>query len=163
MHPSKFAGFASMTIMGADLMDSIFYHYYTRLGVEFRENCQISVMVRQHCIAQGKRHDVHNSGDRLTILRLTDRPWSKSLRKMLVEHQDRDYPVIDLYCKAVNERAKGMPKLWVANNDVPNAFIDGTPVLRARRNASTSSKTTTIASCCRPSRPMTHITSSSRR
>ena len=126
MHPSKFAGFASMTIMGADLMDSIFYHYYKRLGVDFRENRQISAMVERHCASQGKRHDVHNSGDRLTIFRLTDRPWSKSLRKMLVEYQDREYPVMELYRKAINERTKGTPKLWIANNDVPNAFIDGT-------------------------------------
>ena len=47
MHPSKFMGFASMTIMGADLMDSIFYHYYRKLGVEFRENRKISAMVKQ--------------------------------------------------------------------------------------------------------------------
>ena len=47
MHPSKFMGFASMTIMGADLMDSIFYHYYRKLGVEFRENRKISATVKQ--------------------------------------------------------------------------------------------------------------------
>ncbi len=126
MHPAKFMGFASMTIMGADLHDSIFYHYYKRLGVEFRENRKISAMVKQHCASKGKRHDVHSNGNRLTILRLTDRPWSKSLRKMLVEHQDREYPVMELYRRAINARTKGVPKLWIANNDVPNAFIDGT-------------------------------------
>jgi len=31
-----------MTIMGADLMDSIFYHYYKRLGVDWVADRSVS-------------------------------------------------------------------------------------------------------------------------
>jgi hypothetical protein len=115
-----------MTIMSADLMDSIFYHYYRKLGVEFRENRKISAMVKQYCASKGKRHDVHTNGNRLTILRLTDRPWSKTLRKMLIDHEDHERTVMEVYKLAIDERTNGIPKIWLANKDTPNAFIDGT-------------------------------------
>ena len=126
MHPSKFMGFASMTIMGADLMDSIFYHYYRKLGVEFRENRKISATVKQYCASKGRRHDVHSNGNRLTILRLTDRPWSKSLRKMLIDHEGHQRTVMETYKLAINERTRGIPKIWLGNNDMQHGEIDGT-------------------------------------
>jgi hypothetical protein len=127
LHASKFDGFASMTFMAADITESLLYHSFrNRYGVEFTEHKRITGLIKEHCAAKGIRHDAHTNGHRLTVLRLTDRPWSKALRKTQIEFEDRTMSVLDLYRLAITRRTEGMHKLWIANNDVSHAWVDGT-------------------------------------
>jgi hypothetical protein len=124
LHPSIFDPFASVTLMAANLTDSIMYKYFAEQGCTFNEHKAIS---------RGLRYFEHTNGKQLVIKYLSDRKWSKTLRDKLVclpGDEDADgITVGQLYMDLCQqEAAKHSPDsqpMWICNNDVSDDAFNG--------------------------------------
>jgi hypothetical protein len=120
--PSIFEQFASVTIMGANLADSIMYKYFAREGCTFSSHAGIN---------RALRYQIHNNGPRLLIKYLTDKKWSKTLRNRELRtsgETDAAESVCDVYmelCQREASRHSSVPPLWIGNNDVRDEDFDG--------------------------------------
>ena len=120
--PSIFEPFASVTILGANLNDSIMCKYFAKEGYTFSDHTAIN---------KALRYQSHNNGSRLLIKYLTDGKWSKSLRNRKI-HSDDDPDVANDICGAYmdlcqQEAAKHskLPPLWIGNNDIRGDEFEG--------------------------------------
>ena len=77
--PSIFEPFASVTLMGANLNDSIMCKYFAKEGCTFSDHTAIN---------KALRYQSHNNGSRLLIKYLTDGKWSKTLRNRKVRSDE---------------------------------------------------------------------------
>jgi hypothetical protein len=120
--PSIFEAFASVTIMGANLADSIMFKYFAMEGCAFSEHTAIN---------KALRYQTHDNGSRLVIKYLTERRWSKTLRNMELpagEDADCAESVCDIYMGLCQQEAAGhseLPPLWIANTDIRDDEFDG--------------------------------------
>jgi hypothetical protein len=115
LHPSIFQGFATVTLMAANLRESLMYHYFSNVGCTFKENRRIGSRLR---------YAAHGNGDRLSIHFLTGRVWSKSLRDQAIEIDGEPMTVGDVYLNEIKRVFGEQPYLWIGNNDVGNV-LDG--------------------------------------
>ena len=120
--PSIFEPFASVTLMGANLNDSIMCKYFTKEGCTFSDHTAIN---------KALRYQSHNNGSRLLIKYLTDGKWSKALRNRKVRSDD-DLDVAEDICGVYmdlcqQEAAKHskLPPLWIGNNDIRGDEFEG--------------------------------------
>jgi hypothetical protein len=120
--PSIFGPFASVTLMGANLNDSIMCKYFTKEGCSFSDHTAIN---------KALRYQSHNNGSRLLIKYLTDGKWSKTLRDRKF-HSDDDPDVAEDICGVYmdlcqQEAAKHskLPPLWIGNNDIRGDEFEG--------------------------------------
>ena len=123
LHPSIFEQFASVTLMAANLRDTIMYRYYEKLGCTFAEH---------RVINDGLDYREHQNGWRLVIRYLCERKWSKTLRDLIVHNPDDedDDPtsVGQLYLQLCQDEAakhSKHPPLWIANNDIGDDDFEG--------------------------------------
>ena len=120
--PSIFEPFASVTILGANLNDSIMCKDFAKEGCTFSDHTAIN---------KALRYQSHNNGSRLLIRYLTDGKWSKTLRNRKI-HSDDDPDVANDICGAYmdlcqQEAAKHskLPPLWIGNNDIRGDEFEG--------------------------------------
>ena len=120
--PSIFEPFASVTIMGANLNDSIMCKYFAKEGCTFSDHTAIN---------NGLRYQSHSNGSRLLIKYLTEGKWSKTLRNRKVRSDD-DLDVAEDICGVYmdlcqQEAAKHskLPPLWIGNNDIRSDEFEG--------------------------------------
>lgn len=124
LHPSIFQRFASVTLMGANLEDSIMYRYFDKEGCTFSTHNGI-----QH----GLQYQQHTNGDRLLIKYLSDRKWTKTLRDMEVgrttdsgEHEPVSIGEVYMeLCQSEAAKHSGVAPLWIANRDVHDDEFEG--------------------------------------
>jgi hypothetical protein len=120
--PSIFDPFASATLMGANLGDSIMYKYFAKEGCTFSDHTAIN---------NGLRYRIHDNGHRLLIKYLTEQKWSKTLRNRQVRNADDQSGAEDvcaLYmdlCQREAANHSKLPPLWIGNNDIRNEEFDG--------------------------------------
>ena len=120
--PSIFEPFASATLMGANLTDSIMYKYFAKEGCTFSDHTAIN---------NGLRYQSHNNGSRLLIKYLTDGKWSKSLRNLKLykeDKQDISDDICGVYldlCQKEAAKHSKLPPLWIGNNDIRNDEFEG--------------------------------------
>jgi hypothetical protein len=121
--PTIFGSFGSVTLMGANLADSIMYKYFTNEGCTFSNHGAIN---------RGLRYQDHANGSRLLIKYLTEHKWSKTLRNRIVHQQDADRDILgdvcDLYMELCQKEAGNhstLAPLWIGNNDIRNEEFDG--------------------------------------
>ena len=120
--PSIFEPFANVTMMGANLNDSIMYKYFAKEGCTFSDHTAIN---------NGLQYRSHGNGSRLLIKYLTEGKWSKTLRNRKARKDD-DPDVADdicgLYmdlCQQEAAKHSKLPPLWIGNNDIRNEEFDG--------------------------------------
>ena len=120
--PSIFEPFASVTILGANLNDSIMCKYLRQGGMH---------ILRSHRDQQGA--EIPEPQQRVTAAHqyLTDGKWSKTLRNRKI-HSDDDPDVANDICGAYmdlcqQEAAKHskLPPLWIGNNDIRGDEFEG--------------------------------------
>lgn len=110
LSPVIFDGFASVTLMAANLGLSMMYLSFQRMGCEFKPH---------KAIIAGLRYREHHNSERLRVYYLTDRLWSKTLR-------DRDGgAMMELYKAEIAAKFGTVPYLWIGNNDVPDSAFSG--------------------------------------
>jgi hypothetical protein len=120
--PSIFGSFASVTIMGANLNDSIMCKYFAKEGCTFSDHTAIN---------KALRYQSHNNGSRLLIKYLTDGKWSKTLRNRKVRCDDDLYVAEDIcgvymdLCQQEAARHSKLPPLWIGNNDIRGDEFEG--------------------------------------
>jgi hypothetical protein len=114
--PAIFQPFASVTIMGANLHDSIMYKYFAKEGCTFSDHTAIN---------NGLQYRDHGNGSQLLIKYLIDGKWSKSLRNRRVCKDDYDQDVAEdigsLYMELCQQEAANHSKLaplWIGNIDI---------------------------------------------
>jgi hypothetical protein len=119
---SIFEAFASVTIMGANLDDSIMYKHFTKEGCTFSDHTAVN---------KALRYLSHNNGSRLLIKYLLDGKWSKTLRNRKVRSDD-DLDVAEDMCEIYmdlcqQESAKHskLPPLWIGNLDIRGDEFEG--------------------------------------
>ena len=120
--PSIFEQFASVTIMGANLDDSIMYKHFAKYGCTFSDHT---------AICNGLQYRSHGNGSRLLIKYLTEGKWSKTLRNRRIhkgEDQDVAEDICGVYMGLCQQEAANHSKLaalWIGNNDIRSDEFDG--------------------------------------
>ena len=120
--PSIFEPFASVTIMGANLNDSIMCKYFAKEGCTFSDHTVIN---------KALRYQSHNNGSRLLIKYLTDGKWSKTLRNRKVRSDDDPDVAEDIcgvymdLCQQEAAKHSKLPPLWIGNNDIRGDEFEG--------------------------------------
>jgi hypothetical protein len=120
--PSVFEPFASVTIMGANLNDSIMYKYFAREGCTFSYHTAINYALR---------YQSHDNGSRLLIKYLTGGKWSKTLRNRKVcsgDDLDVAEDICGIYmdlCQQEAAKHSKLPPLWIGNNDIRGDEFEG--------------------------------------
>ena len=120
--PSIFEPFASVTIMGANLNDSIMCKYFAKEGCTFSDHTAIN---------KALRYQSHNNGSRLLIKYLTDGKWSKTLRNRKVRSDDDPDVAEDIcgvymdLCQQEAAKHSKLPPLWIGNNDIRGDEFEG--------------------------------------
>lgn len=112
--PDKFLGFDGVTIASAWFEDSLTYHHWKNLGVNWREDDEVKRSILR---------PVHPDNPRLTIFYGYEGRNSKNLRNRLEKEGNTDLR------DAIERLMEGQPFLWVENNDRAD-----TSVLRACKN-----------------------------
>ena len=100
--------FASVTIMGACLKDSLMYALWQKDGVRFEPH---------HGITQELRYQEHDCGERLQIRYLFDKPWSKHFRDSIHTLGDETLTSLDILLAAITEEFEGQPFVYLVNKD----------------------------------------------
>jgi hypothetical protein len=116
LHSSVFKGFAGVTFMAANLSLSLMFRHFAKLGCEFRDHRRIISRLR---------YTRHENGERLLVLYLTERKWSKTLRDTEVEHDGEAMALGDLLILQIGQKFGGKPYLWIANKDEPADALEG--------------------------------------
>ena len=123
LSPSIFEQFASVTLMAANLRETIMYRYFDKVGCTFGEHGFINnnLLDREH-----------PNGSRLKIKYLCDRKWSKTLRDQIVhkpdDEDDDTVSVGQLYLQLCQDEASKHSRkapLWIGNNDLGDDEFDG--------------------------------------
>jgi hypothetical protein len=119
--PSVFGPFASVTIMGANLSDSIMWKYFAKEGCTFSDHTVIN---------KALRYQSHDNGLRLLIKYLTDGKWSKTLRNKKTPSDDPDVAedICGVYmdlCQQEATKHSKLPPLWIGNNDIRSDEFEG--------------------------------------
>ena len=115
LKPSLFEGFASATIMGACFRQSVLYHLWSAMGVEF---------LPHKAIMQGLRYTDHQNGSLLTIRYATEQDWSKNFRDRPIT-DDLNATVFSRVVQRVGEVFDGDDFVWMGNKDVPDSIFGG--------------------------------------
>ena len=113
LKPSLLDGFASATIMGACLTQSVLYQLWSAMGVEFRPHKPITKRLR---------YTEHTNGHLLTILYATEEDWSKNFRDKMI---DGALTVHDRVVQRVAETFSGVEFVWMGNKDTPDNIFNG--------------------------------------
>ena len=126
LSPSIFEQFATVTLMAANLRDTIMYRYFERLGCTFDDH---------RFINDNLLYREHTNGWRLIIKYLCARKWSKTLRDQVLhkpndedDAEDDTISLGQLYLQLCHEEAtKHSQKspLWIGNNDLGDDEFDG--------------------------------------
>ena len=112
LRPTLFEGFASATVMGANLKESMLYHLWLAQGVEFR---------RHKALTAGLRYAEHGNGRLLTVRYASEEDWSKTYRdKPAVAGEPAT--VFDRVVESVLAAIGDEPFAWMANKDVEDPF-----------------------------------------
>jgi hypothetical protein len=97
--PWIFEPFASVTIMGANLADSIMYRYFAQEGCTFSSHARIN---------RALRYQTHSNGPRLLIKDLAEKKWSKTLRNRELRmsgERDTAQTICDVYMDLCRQEA----------------------------------------------------------
>lgn len=120
LHPSIFEHFQSVTLMGANLEDSIMVQYFEKLGVEFQPHPELAKRIT---------HTAHDDGHRLTIKRFSPTEWSKSLRdNTIIEFEGQQMSLGDVFLILARREIKRFPAhhiTWMANADIKDRTLRG--------------------------------------
>jgi hypothetical protein len=120
--PSIFEPFASVTLMGANLNDSIMRKFFAKEGCTFSDHTGIN---------NALRYQSHNNGSRLLIKYLTEGKWSKTLRNRKVRSDDDPDVAEDIcgvymdLCQQEAAKHSELPPLWIGNNDIRGDEFEG--------------------------------------
>ena len=120
--PSIFEPFASVTIMGANLDDSIMYKYFAKEGCTFSDHTAIN---------NGLQYRSHDNGSRLLIKYLTERKVVEDPPQSEIRNdgdQDVAEDICDVYmdlCQQEAAKHSKLPPLWIGNNDIRSDEFDG--------------------------------------
>ena len=120
LSPIIFEQFKSVTVMSANLEDTLMYHWFKRSGVQFREHPWI--------MRNLERSPQHRNGHRLKIKYLTPKEWSKKYRDRKIAKHGREMSVNDLYLEIADLEAQfhsKRPPIWIHNKDVEDTAFDG--------------------------------------
>jgi hypothetical protein len=110
LSPDVLDGFASITMACANFQDTLVYRLWSHHGVRFQEDWHLS---------QALRFQKHQNGNLISIMYLTDRPWSRYLqREPCNAHRENSETVLKAMIQAVNEQFQDHPFLWQANKSV---------------------------------------------
>lgn len=115
LRPSLFAGFESATIMGACLKQSVLYHLWSGMGVDFRPH---------RAIQKGLRYSSHQNGSSLTIHYATSQDWSKNYRDKALS-DDGASTVFSRVVQRVREVFGENDFVWMGNRDTPDEVFGG--------------------------------------
>ena len=108
--PQIFDGFASVTIMSANLNRTIIYQHLVEAGKSFAAH---------EAIESRLRFRRHENGDLLTIhYAVEDGNWTKHKRNKLVTVGDETYSVNDLIVSGSLELFGNEEFVWLANKDI---------------------------------------------
>jgi hypothetical protein len=103
-------GYKKVTIMGAHFPDSLLAMIWNKEGVRFVENKGIQL-----------RHTDHDIGARqLTVNYLSERSWSKALKKKVGISHSSISPILP----SIQAILGTCPFIWCANNDLLNQAVD---------------------------------------
>jgi hypothetical protein len=105
--PTMFDGFASVTVMGACLNESLMHHVWHRQGVTFKENTVIKELLR---------YTEHPNGNLLDIFYVTEHPWSKNVRDTKVTEHSSVKPVVNLVHQGVLNFFRSKTFVYMDNN-----------------------------------------------
>lgn len=100
--------FASVTIMGALLTDSLMYYIWPDMGVEFVQHDKISKNLRYHS---------HACGDRLQIKYLFKRAWSKKFRDQQHCINGKTVSNLDIVLEAIKDEFNSKEFVYLVNKD----------------------------------------------
>lgn len=103
LKPSIFAGYESVVIAGALFKDSLFYHAFTKQGVQFIERWSLKGSLK---------YTEHQNGHLARFLYCTNKLWSKTYRNQ--NDKVTLNTIVDGSFKAMNDKEF----IWAANNDI---------------------------------------------
>jgi hypothetical protein len=101
--------------MGACFRQSVLYHLWAAMGVEF---------LPHKAIMKGLRYTDHQNGSLLTIRYATEQDWSKNFRDKPVT-DDLDATVFSRVVQRVSEVFDGDDFVWMGNKDVADSIFGG--------------------------------------
>lgn len=110
--PSLVNEFASALIAGANFEDSGLYALWSKMGVRFEPDREIT---------EGLRYQQHGNGGLATIHYALDRNWSRHL----LEQETDGRPNLERLRDAAKLVFKDRDFLWQANKSVPDNFVKG--------------------------------------
>jgi hypothetical protein len=115
LNPSILDGFASVRMACANFTDTLQYRIWTYQGVRFDEDKSLS---------QNLRFQKHQNGNLISIKYLTERPWSRYLRREPVASDGEDpKTVLQAMIRAVNGEFQDNRFLWQANRSVGDSVF----------------------------------------
>jgi hypothetical protein len=107
--------FASVTIMGAAFTDSLLNFIWHYEEVQF---------VPHKAITNGLRFTQHDCGNRLELMYLSERPWSKYLRDQPNKDDPTGRTSLDYLIEAVKQEFQGLPFVYMVNKDIQQQVND---------------------------------------
>lgn len=107
--------FASVTIMGAAFTDSLLNFIWQHEEVQF---------VPHKAITNGLRYTQHDCGNRLELMYLSERPWSKYLRDQINKDDPTGCTSLDYLIGAVKQEFHGQPFVYMVNKDIEQQVND---------------------------------------
>lgn len=112
--PSALHGWRNVTIMGANLADSLVVRFWQQCGVEFTACRDITL-----------RNSVHQNGALLEIYYGTERNWSKKLRDAPVETGAEQMQVVENIIARTQHVFADQPYVFMANRDQDDDLFPG--------------------------------------
>jgi hypothetical protein len=114
--PTIFQRFKSATVMGAMLTESVMYKLWPDRNVTFEPHPVIEQKARD-------RMPAHENGKHLTIRYFFEQRWSKNFRDTSVNENGNAIGQMEYIRRKMSEMLTSEPFLWVANKDVPDAYM----------------------------------------
>ena len=103
----------------ANFQDTLVYRLWSHHGVRFQEDWHLS---------QALRFQKHQNDNLISIMYLTDRPWSRYLqREPCNADGENSATVLQAMIQAVNEELQDHPFLWQANKSVGDGVFGSHP------------------------------------